>query len=232
MAQLKESLVAFSVMAIATATQTIAPAQAIAHTPVQAGAGAAPAAQQGTPILKLPVDGSFASSQVAPGRLEVTFSGQRFESQNPVELYLLYRAALLAKKNGASWFGLLYLPGEAGSDSHPAHSNGPGELHYGHWQPHWNYYVSGLGWQPWHPEWGVAFWAKGIDLSLVTRYDTHAIIELGINRRPAKDQPIFEVDEVIKSLRPAFGSQSLRSQSASRRTMPAASRLIRRMKST
>jgi hypothetical protein len=191
-------------MAIAAAIQGLSPAQAIAYAPPKAETGTAATAQQHIGTVESSADGSFASSEVAPGRLEVTFSGKQFESRDRVERYLLYRAALLAKQNGASWFGLLYLPGEAGPDSHPARSSGPGQQHYGHWQPHWNYYVSGLGWQPWHPEWGVAFWADDIDLSLVERYDAHAMIELGINRRPSEDQPIFDVDEVIRDLEPAF----------------------------
>lgn len=204
MGQLKRLGAPIAVMAIAAAMQGITPAQAIAYAPPKADAGAVATAQQHIGTVESSADGSFASSDVAPGRFEVTFSGQRFESRDRVERYLLYRAALLANQNGASWFGLLYLPGEAGPDSHPARSSGPGQHHYGHWQPHWNYYVSGLGWQPWHPEWRVAFWADSIDLSLVERYDAHAMIELGINRRPLEDQPIFDVDEVIRDLEPTF----------------------------
>ena len=73
-------------------------------------------------------------------------------------------------------------------------------------------FATGLGWQPRHPEWGVAFWAETIDLSLVERYDAHAMIELGINSRPAEDQPIFDVDEVIRDMEPAFASFRRRSE--------------------
>lgn len=189
-------------MAMAAAMQGITPAQASTHVPPKANASAE--AQQHIGTVESSAGGSFASSMVTPGRFEVTFSGKRFESRDRVERYLLYRAALLAKQNGAGWFGLLYLPGEAGPDSHPARPSGPSQHHYGHWQPHWNYYVSGQGWQPWQPEWGVAFWADSIDLSLVERYDAHAMIELGINRRPLEEQPIFDVDEVIRDLEPTF----------------------------
>jgi hypothetical protein len=204
MGQFKRLATPIAVMAMAAAMHGITPAQAIAYAPPKADAGAAATAQQHIGTAESSAGGSFASSEVAPGRIEVTFSGQRFESQDRVERYLLYRAALLAKQNGASWFALLYLPGEAGPNSHPDGSSRPGQHHYGHWQPHWNYYVSGLGWQPWRPEWGVAFWADGIDPSLVERYDTHAMIELGINRPPSEDQPIFGVEEVIRDLEPAF----------------------------
>ena len=200
MGQLKRKGAPIAVMAMAAAMQGITPAQASIYSPPKDNA----AASQHIENAESSANGSFTSSNGTPGRIEVTFSDQRFQSRDRVERYLLYRAALLAKQNGASWFGLLYLPGEAGPDSHPARSNGLGQHHYGHWQPHWNYYVSGLGWQPWHPEWGVEFWANNIDLSLVERYDAHAMIELGINRRPSEDQPIFDVDEVIRGLEPAF----------------------------
>ena len=146
MGQLKRLGAPIAVMAIAVAMQGITPAQAVTYAPPKADSGAAATAQQHIGTVESSADGSFASSDVTPGRLEVTFSGQRFESRDRVERYLLYRAALLAKQNGASWFGLLYLPGEAGPDSHPARSSGPGQHHYGHWQPHWIYDVSGLGW--------------------------------------------------------------------------------------
>ena len=204
MGQLKGLGAPIAAMAIAVVMQGISPAQAAIYAPSKAEAGVAATKQQHIGMVERGADGSFASSEVAPGRLEVTISGKRFESQDRIERYLLYRAALLAKQNGASWFGLLYLPGEAGPDSHPARSSRPGQHDYGHWQPHWNYYVSGLGWQPWHPEWGAAFWADGIDLSRVERYDAHAIIELGTDRGPSEDQPIFNVDDVIRDLEPTF----------------------------
>ena len=204
MGQLSSSYGPVAVMVIAAAIQGISPAQASAYAPPKAEAGKAATAQQHIGIVESSAETSFTSSEVAPGRLEVTFSGTHFDSRDLVERYLLYRAALLAKQTGASWFGLLYLPGEAGPDSHPARSGRLGQHHYGHWQPHWNYYVSGLGWQPWHPEWGVAFWADSIDLSRVEQYNAHAMIELGVGSRPQNDQPIFDVDEVVRDLEPTF----------------------------
>lgn len=206
MGQLRRSGAPIAFMAIAAAIQGISPTQASAYALPKAEAGTAATAKQHLGTVESSTDGSFATSELAPGRLEITFTGKRFESRDRVELHLLYRAALLAKQNGASQFGLLYLPGEAGPASHPAQSSRPGRQSYNHWQPHWNYYVSGQGWQPWHPEWNVAFWAGSIDLSLVERYDAHAMIELGTNGRPSDDQPIFNVDEVISDLGPGFNS--------------------------
>ena len=203
MGQVKRLGAAVFVAAIAAVMQGISPAQAISYAPSKSELGVAPTLRQEIVTEELQADGSFTSSEVAPGRFEVIFSGNRFKSRELVERYLLYRAALLAKQSGASWFGLLYLPGEAGPDTHPAY---PGSIQpsYGHWQPHWNYYVSGLGWQPWHPEWATAFWADSIDLALVERYNAHAMIELGVGSRPQSDQPIFAADEVIRRLEPTF----------------------------
>lgn len=201
MGQLNRIGAPIAVMAIVAAMQGITSARASTYAPPKANASTV--AQQHIGTVESSEDGSFVSSMVTPGRFEVTFSGKRFESRDRVERYLLYRAALLARQNGAGWFGLLYLPGEAGATAHPPRtsSDRPG---FGHWQPHWNYYITGMGWQPWHPEWGVTFWAEDIDLARVEQYNAHAMIELGIGRRPQNNQPIFAVDEVIRDLQPAF----------------------------
>jgi hypothetical protein len=147
-----------------------------------------------------PTDGKFVSAEIGPSRFELTYSGIRFHSRDSVERHLLYRAALLARQNGATSFLLLYLPGEAGPSVHPALPKRPVGPEFGHWQPHWNYYVTGMGWQPWHPEWGAAFWADEIDSARVQRYEAHAIIELLKDNRAPEDQPIFNVSEVLKRL--------------------------------
>ena len=130
-------------MVVAAAMQGITPAQASTYVPPKANASAT--VQQHIGTVESSAGGSFASSMVTSGRFEVSFSEKRFESRDRVERYLLYRSAILAKQNGSSWFGLLYLPGEAGPDSHPARPSRPSQHHYGHWQPHWNYYVTGNG---------------------------------------------------------------------------------------
>jgi hypothetical protein len=155
--------------------------------------------------MKLPADGRFASTEVGAGRFELTYSGEQFGSRDTVESYLLYRAAVLARKNRATSFLLLYLPGEGGPSVHPALPKRPSGPNYGHWQPHWNYYVTGTGWQPWRPEWGAAFWADEIDLARVQSYEAHAIIELLKDDRPREDQPVFNVNDVITHLEPNFG---------------------------
>ena len=165
--------------------------------------GAAPVAPPATGA-QLAANGQLRTAEVEPGRYELIYSGKRLHSRTDVEHYLLYRAALLARQKGANSFDLLYLPGEEGPTSHPAPprlSSGPD---YGHWQPHWSYYVTGLGWQPWHPEWRAAFWADGIDMARVEKYEAHAIIDLGNDEDLEEDRPTFRVSQVIRDLEPRF----------------------------
>lgn len=149
-------------------------------------------------------DGQLRTAEVEPGQYELIYSARRLRSRTDVEHYLLYRSALLARQKGAISFSLLYLPGEEGPTRHPAPpgpSSGPG---YGHWQPHWTYYVTGLGWQPWRPEWGAAFWADGIDAARVEKYEVHAIVKLSDGAELEEDQPDFRVSEVLRDLEPRF----------------------------
>jgi hypothetical protein len=150
-------------------------------------------------------DGRLRTSEVEPGRYELIFSGRQFKaSRAGIEQYLLYRAALLGRQKGARSLSLLYLPGEEGPASHPAPSSASTSSGYGHWQPHWTYYVTGLGWQPWHPEWGQAFWADGIAMARVEKYEVHAIVELGGGDDLEEGQPRFMVSQVIRDLEPRF----------------------------
>ena len=121
----------------------------------------------------------YAENEIEPGRYELTFSGHRLSSRAYVEGYLLYRAALIARVNNAGWFTLLYMPGEGGPDDHPARSDAPLGVKYGHWQPHWSYLLAGSEWQPWQPEWGTAFWTRDIAPAQVQGFQAHAMIDLG-----------------------------------------------------
>lgn len=149
-------------------------------------------------------DGQLRTAEVEPGRYELIYLGRRLRSRADVEHYLLYRAALLARAKGAISFSLLYLPGEEGPTRHPAPPSPSSGPDYGHWQPHWTYYVTGFGWQPWHPEWGAAFWADGIDAARVEKYEAHAIVRLSDGAELEEGQPDFSVSEVLRHLEPRF----------------------------
>ena len=135
---------------------------------------------------------------------EVTFSGHRFGGRDEVEGHLLYRAALLTKQNGFSWFVLRHLPGEGGPEDHPPRPAPSFGAVYSHWQPHWTYYVKGVGWQPRRPEWGVRFWADEINLKEVERYEAHAMIKMEHESIPSDAGLNFDANRVIKDLGPRF----------------------------
>ena len=160
----------------------------------------APSLQVGEPLQ----EGRLRTTEIEPNRYELIYSGKRLGSRSEVELYLLYRSALLASEKGAVSFSLLYLPGEEGPASHPAPPGPSSKQDYGHWQPHWSYYVIGLGWQPWHPEWGAAFWADAIDAARIERFEVHAIIRLSDATELGEDQPDFRVSEVLHDLERRF----------------------------
>ena len=135
---------------------------------------------------------------------EVTFSGRQFGGRDEVEGYLLYRAALLTTQNGFGWFVLRHLPGEGGPDVHPLRLTPSFGAAYGHWQPHWNYYLKGVGWQPWHPEWGVRFWADEVNPKEVERYEAHAMIKMEHEFMPSDAGMSFDANRVVRDLGPRF----------------------------
>jgi hypothetical protein len=131
-------------------------------------------------------------------RYELIYSGTRFTSRDELEGRLLLRSARLAIAHGAQRFTLLTLPGER-IDAHPSRSDAKFGSKYGHWQPHWTYYSAPYGWQPWHPEWGVAFWTKDVDVTRVSQFEAHAMINLGkTGNRP--DAPVFNARTVVHDL--------------------------------
>ena len=171
--------------------------------PGEGGALTVPMAAQATGA-QLAASGRLRTAEVEPGRYELIYSGKRLGSRSEVELYFLYRAALLAREKGAASFSLLYLPGEEGPTRHPAPPGPSSGPDYGHWQPHWTYYVTGLGWQPWHPEWGAAFWTDGIDMARVEKFEVHAIVRLSDGENLEQGQPDFRVSQDIRDLEPRF----------------------------
>ncbi len=150
--------------------------------------------------------GRFLSTAMGEHRYELTYSGRQFTSRDRMEGYLLYRAAGIAQANGSSWFVLLHLPGERGAQDHLAERVPSFGGAYRHWQPHWNYRLSEQGWQPWHPEWGAAFWADSLQFSNVEEFNVHAIIELRRGARTRGQPMAFNSTRVMRDLGPGFGS--------------------------
>ena len=145
------------------------------------------------------VGSGISVTALSTDRYELVYSGTRFTSRDEIEGRLLLRSARLALAHGAQRFTLLTLPGER-IDVHPSRLDASFGSKYGHWQPHWTYYLAGYGWQPWHPEWGAAFWANAVNVKRVSKFEVHAMIDLGKteNRR---DAPHFNAKAVVRDFR-------------------------------
>ena len=143
----------------------------------------------------------------AGDRIELTLSGARFTSRDDIEGLLLYRAARIAKTAGRNWFILLHLPGETGTDDHPAVRTPGFGAAYAHWQPHWSYYLASGGWQPWHPEWGAPFWADSVRAP--ERFEAHAMIQLGHGSMPRDAPMAFDADRILRALGPGYARRRL-----------------------
>lgn len=138
-------------------------------------------------------------SELSPERFELVYSGTKFTSRDDIERQLLLSSARLAIAHRKDWFVLLALPGER-PDVHPPRPNAGFGAKYGHWQPHWNYYLSEYGWQWWHPEWGGEFWTKDVDPKSVQRFEVHAMIDLGKSAGPLSDAAEFSAESVVRDL--------------------------------
>jgi hypothetical protein len=145
----------------------------------------------------------FAFNAVAGNTYEVTYSGPWLGSRDAIEGRLLYRAALLTSQHGKTWFRFLHMPGEDGPLSHPSRQSPSFGAAYGHWQPHWSFETA-LGWQPWHPEWGVPFWAETPDGKGVKQVQVHAMIRLRNGPPTEPEQTDFNAAGVLRDLRPTF----------------------------
>lgn len=165
-------------------------------------AGAAPAASR--PGAAAP---GVRISELAPGRFELVYSGTQFTSRDRIEQSLLLSAARLALAHGQQWFVLLPMPGE-----HPVRSTASFGSRYGHWQPHWTYYLPEHGWQPWHPEWEAPFWTRDVDPGEVKRFQAHAMIALGRSADPGDATLLFDAKAVVHDLEQDFGSGAPRAR--------------------
>lgn len=167
---------------------TLLIASALAVAPIAPAAAAAPIRQ---PAISI--------SELSPDRFELVYSGTKFTSRDEVERQLLLSSARLAVGHRKEIFVLLALPGEQ-PDVHPARPNPGFGAKYGHWQPHWSYYLPEDGWQWWHPEWGAQFWTKDVDPARIERFEVHAMIELGARGSATDNALPFNAGDVVREL--------------------------------
>lgn len=160
-------------------------------------------ANQSTSKLSSSETIGFATSALTEDRYEVTYLGSWPGSRDEIEGRLLYRAALVARQQGKTWFRFLHLPGEDGPLSHPSRPSAAFGAAFTHWQPHWNYWTT-WGWQLWHPERGHPFWGDTVDGRGVEKVEVHAMIELGTGPFAAAEPTDFDVSAVLRDVPPAL----------------------------
>ena len=151
---------------------------------------------------------AFTAVDVGEHRYEVTLAGTWFSSRHEIEDHLLYQAALVTIETGHDWFEFLTLPGEhrQPASAPPVSDNaGAAAIPYAAWQPHWNYYSAEFGWQPWHPEWGVRFWADQPSKRAAELFEAHAMISMKNWRIGSGGGKAFDARRVAKELKPRMG---------------------------
>ena len=159
----------------------------------------APAAS-GRPIGEAVPSAPIAVTQVMGNRFELVYAGKQFTSRDKIEARLLLRAAELTRQFRHNWFVLVQMPDEE-PGQHLARTDVSYGPQYGHWQPHWYYFMQPHGWQPWHPEWEAPFWATETDPAQVEKFEVHAMIELRSGEVPQVAE-VFDADAIVADLQP------------------------------
>ncbi len=142
--------------------------------------------------------GGYSDTQIEANRFRVTFQGNGMTARPTVENYLLYRAAELTLSQGYDWFETV----TRGTDKHvdtyadPIGPYGP----YGGWHPYWRYYGGGFGWRGWDPYGRDPFWADGLDVTTVEKYQAEAEIVMGHGPKPDGDHRAFDAHQVVANL--------------------------------
>ncbi|MGI8841150.1 MAG: CC0125/CC1285 family lipoprotein [Caulobacteraceae bacterium] len=147
------------------------------------------------------VSGGFTDQRLDADHFRVTFRGNALTSRETVETYLLYRAAELTLAQGFDWFET--------ADRHTARDKrtyvdpdpfyGPGYA-WGYWRPDWRYFGGGFGWRGWGPFWGDPFWASGVQVQTVQKFEASAEIFMGHGPKPEAAARVFDARAVVANL--------------------------------
>jgi len=181
------------VAAVALGAGLAACETATPYQPLQAGTAAA---------------GGFTDQRIESDRFRVTFQGNTLTSRETVETYLLYRAAELTVAQGFDGFEMADRHTDRDKRTYvgPDPFYGPG-YRWGYWRPYWRYYGGfrggfGGGWRTWDPFWGDPFWADGLDVQTVQKFEATAEIVMRHGPKPAGDARAFDAREVMANLAP------------------------------
>lgn len=150
------------------------------------------------------VRGGFSEQQIERNRFRVMFSGNQFTSRQRVENYLLYRAAELTQQRGFDTFTMVDRDTDRLTSVQTvprAYNPGP----WGFWGPSWRYYGrfgGGIGWRSWDP-WGYdPFWADGVDIRTIDRFEATA--EIVMRKGAPRNARDFDAREVLTNLGPSI----------------------------
>lgn len=149
--------------------------------------------------------GGYSETRIEPDRWRVTFAGNSMTKRETVEGYLLFRAAELTVQNGYDWFAIVDRHTERDARTYvepdPLYSPwyGPG---FGYWRPSWRFRGRGFGWRTWDPWFGDPFWADGVDIRTVQKFEASAEIITHRGAKPPGDPRAFDARAVVDNLRP------------------------------
>jgi hypothetical protein len=149
--------------------------------------------------------GGYSETRIEPDRWRVTFAGNSMTKRETVEGYLLFRAAELTLQNGYDWFAIVDRHTERDARTYvepdPLYSPwyGPG---FGYWRPSWRFRGRGFGWRTWDPWFGDPFWADGVDIRTVQKFEASAEIVTHKGAKPPSDPRAFDARAVVDNLRP------------------------------
>ena len=145
--------------------------------------------------------GGYSETKLEQDRWRVTFAGNSMTSRETVETYLLYRAAELTVTQGYDWFETVDRHTDKDKRTYidPDPFYGPG-YRWGYFRPYWSFYGRGYGWRSWGPFWGDPFWADGLDVQEIDRYQATAEIVMRKGAKPALDPKAFDAHAVMTSL--------------------------------
>ena len=151
------------------------------------------------------LSGGYSDLKIDSTHWRVTFRGNSLTSRETVEKYLLFRAAELTLDQGYDWFETTDRHTDKKSDYtgdvDPFYRAGFGFSYGWGWRPYWRY-DGPFGWRGWDPWFGGPFWADGVDIRQVDRYEASAEILMG-KGPPPEGRRVFNAHEVTANLGPA-----------------------------
>ncbi|MFV0623364.1 CC0125/CC1285 family lipoprotein [Sphingomonas sp. ac-8] len=152
--------------------------------------------------------GDYSSQRIEADRYRVSFAGNSMTERQPVETYLLYRAAELARQQGYDWFEEVHRDTENTGRTVVDRPFGPGA--YGWWGPSWRYFGTGFGWRNWSPWYGDPFFGDTLDVRTINKYEATAEIVMHRGAKPAGNARAFDAADVLRTLGPDIRTPSQR----------------------